>query len=68
MIKPNESPRSLKAWQKHYVALAPKAGDMAPDFELRDAQDEHPVRLPDLRGKRPVALAAPRLAGASDDG
>jgi len=61
MTKPNESPRSLKAWQKHYDALAP-------DFELRDARGQNPVRLSDLRGKRPVALAAPRLAGASDDG
>ena len=45
-----------RAWQKKYNSLAPKAGDEAPDFELRDANGENPVRLSDFRGKKPVAL------------
>jgi hypothetical protein len=43
-------------WQKQYDALAPKLGDMAPDFELRDIQGENAIRLSDYRGKMPVAL------------
>jgi len=45
-----------RAWQKKYTPLAPKTGDEAPDFELRDANGENPVRLSDFRGKKPVAL------------
>lgn len=45
-----------RLWQKKYDALAPKAGDEAPDFELRDVNNENPVRLSDFRGKKPVAL------------
>jgi hypothetical protein len=45
-----------RAWQKKYNPLAPKAGDEAPDFELRDVNGENPVRLSDFRGKKPVAL------------
>ena len=45
-----------RAWQKKYNSLAPKARDEAPDFELRDANGENPVRLSDFRGKKPVAL------------
>ena len=44
------------AWHEHYDPLAPKVGDAAPDFGLRDVNGEHPVRLSDDRGKRPVAL------------
>ncbi len=43
-------------WQKKHDALAPKAGDEAPDFELGDARGENRVRLSDLQGKKPVAL------------
>ena len=43
-------------WQKKYDALAPKAGDMAPDFELRDVTGQHSVRLSDFQGQKPVAL------------
>ena len=43
-------------WQKHYDAQAPKVGDIAPDFELRDAHGENPVRLSNLLGEKPVAL------------
>ena len=45
-----------RAWQKKHNPLAPKAGDEAPDFELRDANGKYPVRLSDFRGKKPVAL------------
>jgi len=34
----------------------PKAGDVAPDFELRYTTGENPVRLTDYRGHKPVAL------------
>ena len=56
MTKPNQSFRSHRAWHKRYGPLAPKAGDMAPDFELRDANSENPVHLSGFRGKKPVAL------------
>jgi peroxiredoxin len=45
-----------RAWQKRYDPFAPKEGDEAPDFELRDTSGEHPVRLSDFRRKKPVAL------------
>ncbi len=45
-----------KAWQKRYDALAPKAGDVAPDFELHDVNGENPVRLSGFQGQKPVAL------------
>ena len=45
-----------RAWQKQYDPLAPKIGDVAPDFELRDSSGENPVRLSDFKGKKPVAL------------
>ncbi len=48
--------RKSKAWQKRYDTLAPKAGDVAPDFELRDVNGENPVRLSDFQGQKPVVL------------
>jgi hypothetical protein len=45
-----------KAWHRHYDPLAPKEGDMAPDFELRDVGGENVVRLSDFQGCTPVAL------------
>jgi hypothetical protein len=48
--------KEFREWQKRYDATAPKAGDFAPDFELRDANGEDPVRLTDFRGVKPVAL------------
>jgi hypothetical protein len=48
--------RRSRAWQKEHNALAPKVGDPSPDFALRDASGEHPVRLSDFYGKKPVAL------------
>jgi peroxiredoxin len=44
------------AWQTKYDALAPRAGDPAPDFELRDVTGEQRVRLSDFQGQKPVAL------------
>ena len=43
-------------WQKKHDAHAPKMGEIAPDFELRDANGQNPVRLSDFRQKKPVAL------------
>ena len=45
-----------KARQTQLDVLAPKQGDVAPDFALRDANGENPVRLSGLRGQKPVAL------------
>ncbi len=56
MTKPNQSLQSSRAWHKRYDPLAPKAGDMAPGFELSDVNGESPVRLSDFRGQKPVAL------------
>lgn len=44
------------AWQERYDAKAPRVGDPAPDFELRDAGGANPVRLSDYQGNKPVAL------------
>ncbi len=43
-------------WQLAHDVDSPKAGDLAPDFELHDPSGEHAVRLSTFRGKRPVAL------------
>jgi hypothetical protein len=43
-------------WQKRHDAHAPRVGDLAPDFELRDSGGGNPVRLSSFRGDRPVAL------------
>ena len=48
--------REMRAWQKKYDARAPKVGDIAPDFELRDVHGEDTVRLSGFRGQKPVAL------------
>ena len=48
--------KESKDWQKRYDGPAPKGGDVAPDFELRDVNGENPVRLSDFRGQKPVAL------------
>ena len=43
-------------WQRKYDAEAPKVGDMAPDFELRDASGDRPIRLSSVLRDKPVAL------------
>jgi hypothetical protein len=48
--------KEARARQKQFDALAPKVGDLAPDFELRDAKGENPVRLSQFRGRKPAAL------------
>ncbi len=48
--------RKFRAWQKQYDALAPKPGEMAPDFELRDISGKKSTRLSGFRGQKPVAL------------
>ena len=53
----DDRPRKrAQEWQKHFDALAPKVGDIAPDFELRDVNDQNPIRLTDFRGRMPVVL------------
>ena len=44
------------AWHKRYGPRAPKAGDLAPDFGLRDVDGDNPIQLSDFRGRKPVAL------------
>jgi len=43
-------------WQAKYNPNAPKRGDKAPDFELRDIRGENPIRLSQLGKQKPVAL------------
>lgn len=45
-----------RSWHKRYGADAPKAGDVAPDFELGDVNGENSVRLSSFRDQKPVAL------------
>ena len=48
--------RDAKAWHERYGPLAPKAGDLAPDFELGDIDDQRRMQLSQFRGTKPVAL------------
>ena len=48
--------RKLMKRQKGYDRLAPKEGDMAPDFTLFDITGAESVTLSDFRGQKPVAL------------
>ena len=56
MAKTFKTSEEARAWKQEHEPRAPRAGDPAPDFELADARGEHPVRLSDLPGRRPVAL------------
>lgn len=56
MKKTKQARREAQAWQEKYDALAPREGDMAPDFVLSDVDGDNPVRLSDFRGWKPVAL------------
>ena len=42
--------------QKDLDRRAPKAGELAPDFDLSDVTGKISVRLSDFRGKKPVVL------------
>ena len=48
--------RKYSTWQKRFDTLAPKVGDVAPDFELHDVNGENSIRLSDFQGRKPVAL------------
>ena len=48
--------RKEAAWQKKYEATAPKAGELATDFELFDSEGIRKIKLSDFRGKQPVGL------------
>lgn len=56
MLKTIRSRQEHRAWQQKYDKNAPKAGDLAPDFELWDVHNERTVKLSDFRGEKPVAL------------
>ena len=43
-------------WHQKFDPQAPKAGDLAPDFELWDVTGERKVRLSDFYGRKPVVL------------
>jgi len=45
-----------RLWQQEFNTAAPKMGEIAPDFELRDVNGENTVRLSDFHGVKPVAL------------
>ncbi len=56
MVDVNRYISEHKAWQEMFDALAPKVGDIAPDFTLYDVNGENRVSLSDFRGRKPVAL------------
>lgn len=56
MLKMIKYRNEMRAWQKKFDALAPKVGDIAPDFTLYDVNGENRVSLSDFRGRKPVAL------------
>ena len=56
MTKTFQSYMDAETWQREYDPRAPKSGDVAPDFELRDVNGENPVRISSFKDKKPVAL------------
>ena len=56
MTKTFQSRQESSEWQQRHDPDAPKAGQVAPDFKLRDVSGEETVRLSDFRGVKPVAL------------
>lgn len=48
--------KKLMKRQKGLDQLAPKAGDMAPDFTLQNIAGTEITTLSDSRGQKPVAL------------
>jgi peroxiredoxin len=51
-----DSYKKTKVWQTEADATAPKKGDIAPDFELKELDGITTCRLSDYRGKKPVVL------------
>ncbi len=47
---------SARIWQEKHESKAPRAGAMAPDFELYDSDGRQSIRLSSFRGQSPVAL------------
>ena len=56
MAQTIKSREEANAWRDTHEPDAPKVGELAPDFELKDVAGTESVRLSDFRGKRPVAL------------
>jgi hypothetical protein len=56
ILKSLDEKKKHREWQMKYDLLAPKVGEITPDFVLADSSDENSVRLSDYRGKKPVAL------------
>ena len=56
MSKTFQNRAEASAWLHQNDLRAPKAGDLAPDFELSDINGENPVRLSQLCSDKPVAL------------
>ena len=56
MDKQIKSRDDAYTWQQKYNPLAPKVGDIAPDFELCDVQGQNPIRLSQFKSQKPVAL------------
>jgi len=48
--------KQSRIWQDRFGPLAPKVGDVAPDFKVKDLSGEHSASLSDFRGQRPAAL------------
>lgn len=56
MFSTIQNRKQATSWQKKYDQHAPRAGDEAPDFALRDVTGKKEVRLSQFRGKKPVVL------------
>ncbi len=56
MFKTFQNRAEAFAWLSQHDPRAPKAGDLAPDFELSDINGENPARLSHLCKDKPVAL------------
>lgn len=48
--------KELMKRQKGLDKLAPRVGEMAPDFTLQNIAGTETITLSDFRGKKPVAL------------
>ena len=56
MAHPIQNRADADAWHSRFDPLAPKEGDLAPNFTLDDVDGENRLELSDFRGKKPVAL------------